>query len=305
VSGPQDRNDDYNISGAQFTQPAEDFKLATPTQLTKFRFCDVPPAPGLYIDVNDQLHVAIAGNSATDPAIVNVRILGTNGKITPLKFVVNGGAGRTFNVNRFQLVEGYLQSVTIVSNGAESSGKLIYAVAALVRAPFGAKEQYHTLCAGYVYLELGMSWPNAPAQRMGEGAGAIRSTTGTVPGAGVDITETVPAGARWRLISIRATLTTAVAVANRLVSIVLDDGANIYADSPSNFTQAASIVNTYNAFDSCPYQNVPFNLRTNQPLPSNVLMMPGHRIRTVTTGIQAADQWTAPQYLVQEWFEDS
>jgi hypothetical protein len=38
-------------------------------------------------------------------------------------------------------------------------------------------------------------------------------------------------------------------------------------------------------------------------LPSMMFLSAGHRIRTVTAAIQAADAYTAVQYLVREWLE--
>jgi hypothetical protein len=39
------------------------------------------------------------------------------------------------------------------------------------------------------------------------------------------------------------------------------------------------------------------------PVPFNIRLAAGARIKTVTAAIQAGDQYTAPQYLVREFLE--
>jgi hypothetical protein len=99
-----------------------------------------------------------------------------------------------------------------------------------------------------------------------------------------------------------ATLTTAVAAANRIPSLVLDDGANVLAEITAGVTIAASLAATITWADSANYNS---SLATNPlaPLPSQMLMRPAWRIRSVTAGIQAADQWSAIQLGVVEWIE--
>jgi hypothetical protein len=41
------------------------------------------------------------------------------------------------------------------------------------------------------------------------------------------------------------------------------------------------------------------------PIPPDIILSDGDRIRTQTTGIVAGDDWGAPQILVEEWIEDT
>lgn len=296
-------NDVKNVSGAQFPQPAEDFKVAGPQVFTKFDFEDAPPPMGQYIDVNDQLDVVAYSTNALN-VVFNLRILGVDGKINPLQFVFPiTTSSRTTLRTRFPLIEGYLLSLTASLNSVSGNGGWTYAQCNLARAPFGLNQEYSNLLSGYLYGNVALGWPTATPQRPTDGPGATFLIVGSVPAPGADINELVPTNTRWRLISLRATLTTAVAAANRTVSLTADNAGNVYAESPSNFTQVASIVNTYNWFDSAPYVNAPFNLRTLAPLPSQMFLAAGHRIRTVTGAIQAADQWSAPVYSVLDWLD--
>lgn len=131
--------------------------------------------------------------------------------------------------------------------------------------------------------------------------GRIRSITGTDPAAGAEISEVVPDRRRWRILAVRFSLTTDATAADRIVHLHLDDGTSIFADVCVTTAHAASITKVYNfsnygstqlAPTTCLYIPLP-------PLP----LMPGYRIKTITDNLQAGDDFTAPQLLVEEWID--
>jgi len=199
-------------------------------------------------------------------------------------------------------MEGFLLSLSLVAQNPTSTGSPAYAAAALVRPPNTGLAQYETLCAGYLNSVVGMSYPTHPPQRPTDGAGIIRSIAVTTPGAGADFTFTIPTLSRYRIISLSATLTTAVAVANRNVELVIDDGANVLAEIDSGFSQLASLVNDYTWMDSGPI-GAAFDNVVVLPLPANLILPAGFRISSETTAIQGADQWSAIRMLVSEWLD--
>jgi len=295
-------NDVKNMSGAQFPQPAEDFAVKSATTAFKFLREDVPPPFPCYVGVDDQLLLTFCFDNNGNSLICNVRILRDDGKIIPIVFIVPIPAARTVVTQRFQLVEGFLLSVSLLTPNPTATGSPAYASAALIRPPNTAAAQYETLCAGYVNSVIAISYPQTPPQRPTDGAGIIRSFAITPPAAGADFTFTVNTLTRLRIISISATLTTAVAVANRNVELVIDDGANVVAEIDSGFSQLASLVNDYTWMDSGPI-GAAFDNVVVLPLPANLILPAGFRISSETTGIQAADQWSAIRMLVSEWLD--
>jgi len=133
-----------------------------------------------------------------------------------------------------------------------------------------------------------------------EGPGTLRSITGTDPAAGAEISETVTANARWRLISFRASLVTDATVANRRMNLNIDDGTNTLLLTPPASDQAATLTYIYQASN---YGTVSNFLSTTMalPLPSDLILHGGYRIRSSTNSLQAGDNWGAPQYLVEEY----
>lgn len=158
------------------------------------------------------------------------------------------------------------------------------------------------LCAGYVTDAGSPNWPNGKIESSTEGPGLIRSITGTNPAAGVEISETVPPGAVWKPISLIATFVTSADVANRLPSIVLDDGTNIYFTQEVTGLQTASSTVLHEIAVGLERLAV---VSTNKQLgiPIGTKMAAGNRIRTLTANIVAADNWGVPQLLVEEWIQ--
>lgn len=94
-----------------------------------------------------------------------------------------------------------------------------------------------------------------------------------------------------QLVAVFAQLVTSAVVANRLPSLKIQDGAGrVAAQIPASSVQAASLTETYVWAVGMPFasgQNV--NL---VPLPGGVAVGNGWIISTVTTALQAADQWS-------------
>ena len=136
-----------------------------------------------------------------------------------------------------------------------------------------------------------------------DGPGVLRSITGTNPAADVEISETVPTNARWRVLAIQFSLVTDANAANREVALTLDDGTTVFARVPSGFTHVASTTIVYSSFHHAPRFTVAQDTTKNFPLP-RVDLQGSFRLATVTTARQATDNYGAPQLLVEEWIED-
>jgi hypothetical protein len=295
-----DINDKHNISGGLIAQPPETFQVRSATAQANYDVSDIPPPFPMYIGVDDSLQITTLSAAAGFTVQVNVRVLGVDGLIHPFQFDVVTVAARAAQTNRFQLMEGYILSLSAIVTGGNMESNPIWIAAGVTRSPFGVLNTYCQLIAGYGSINTSLTYPTSPVSRTTEGNGFYHSATQSAPAAGADITFTVPTAARFRLVSFVATLTAAVAVANRLVFLVIDDGANIVTTIPSGVTLVAATVNTYCFADSTPVTAV-FDAASMGPLPSNCLLPSGFRVRTVTANLQAADQWSAAFMLVGDF----
>lgn len=119
--------------------------------------------------------------------------------------------------------------------------------------------------------------------------------SGTNPAAGVEISETVPAGQVWGLIAFTFTLVTSATVANRRVRLTLDDGTNVFWRTSSLTDQAASTTIVHSA--STDVTPVATGGSTGLlALPKPAVLKPGYRIKTITALLDSGDDFGAPVY---------
>lgn len=256
-----------------------------------------------YVSVDDQLYVRVHNALAGVTLGIRARMLvADTGQIVPYTFNVTPASNRTSVKQLFPLTEGYLISIEVVPDvGTPRRGQCFVEVG-LVRGLQGT-EFVEILFADYVTSNAGDGYPGGLVRDSVEANGMLRSITGTDPGAGVEISETVPTGARWQLRGVRWQLVTSAAAANRRPHLVVDDGANIIFDFAGPDVQAASLTRNYNA-DPWGFQPATQDNELYLALPEQLMLFQGWRIRTVTTALDAGDNFGPPRLYVEEWMED-
>jgi hypothetical protein len=257
------------------------------------------PQRGVYVAADDMLQAQVYSNGATS-AILMYRLLLPDGTVLVSQDSISLNGARTQQFFSRQLAQGVLLSVTLIPAFNLPAQGLIYASIGLRRLAQGATSLHEVLCAGQVTQLFPLTWPDTALRYPTDGAGSLRSITGSVPAAGADISETVPSNTRWQLLALNASLVTAVAVAIRQATLLIDDGANVLYEAPEGPGQAASLTWEYH-FASQGFAPVNTLTDVSMHYDNSLVLGPGYRIKTDTAAIQAADQWSAPQYLVREW----
>lgn len=121
------------------------------------------------------------------------------------------------------------------------------------------------------------------------------------PAAGADWSASVPAGAAWELLHVKATLTTGAAVANRgPVVRVQDNSGNDFDAYPAAAVQAASLAAEFGweAGYGAAVTAILNVASMSEPPP---LAPQGGLVKVVTANLQAADQWSGILLTVREW----
>jgi len=253
-----------------------------------------------YVCDEDELRVGV--QTAQSSVVIGVSGLMVNANGERSKFTVTVAAASD-------------RSETVVQNNI-GAGWILHAEAWVISGTVGPRQAYVTahivsnsgtpavpmacLLRGYVHNNRSPSFPYDLYEAQTDGQGNIRSVTGSDPAAGAEVSDTVPAGARWRLIAAIFTLVASGAAANRRVHVTLDDGATVYLRSLSGTDITAGQTGIVSFWESG--QLVASNNSAQVAmLPSNLILVAGHRIKTVTTALDAGDNYGAPQYLVEEW----
>jgi hypothetical protein len=260
-------------------------------------------APAAYLcDDDDYLRISVL-SFGTQRVRVTGRVLDFNSCIKVLNHELAAPASRVTPATAIvKIGKGWLLNVTCVSLSAVTGLAQTIVTVDMVRGQNGGGGVTATLLQGPVSSLQRIAWPGSLLTSSLDVAGILRSITGTDPAAGVEISETVPSGARWRLRALAATLVTSATVANRTVSLRVDDGTTAYYGTDAPGTQPASNTVRYSAAEGVAAKTGTIS-EWNMAFPHTMVLGGGHRFRTVTNNLDAGDNWGAPQYLVEETLE--
>jgi len=259
------------------------------------------PAP-FFMSGEDSLELGILCGATGETLTCAGRFMTIDRQIRTFEMRVVPSAARVMTTVVESLGQGWLLNFTAWPTSGNPNYGEMWARVRVLRGRSGATSILGTLAYGYVTLQQGISFPGTTFRNPLEGPGRIRSITGTDPAAGVEISETVPTGARWRLIAFRALLVTDATVANRFPLLLIDDGVstNFASDPPE--AQVASGSWSW-VFGGGVTRLAGVSAVRAWAMANNLTLLAGSRIRTQTVGIVAGDNWGAPQLLVEEWLE--
>lgn len=260
-------------------------------------------ASAIYLGPDHALRIGSFNSAAGVELAVTGLLYGDDGRMQNFSFRHVPNTDRTLAATDFRVGCGWLLNCQVfASAGTPRRGQCFVRVQA-IQSQTMASLSLATILQGYVADTTARAWPGSPIEMGPDGPGVIRQITGTDPAAGVEISETVPSNARWRLLEFRASLVTDATVANRVVAVMLDNGTTVFHAVDGNYNHTASLNADYQLF-SYGALGVQQNGRVYLPMPTPLLMPGGARVRTSTVNIQAGDNWGAPQLLVEEWIED-
>lgn len=251
----------------------------------------------------DALRLRVFNSASGVTVALEGRMMTPDGCVRPFAHELTPATDRTESTVLCRLGEGFLLNVGLRASAGTPRVGQCFATVEVVRGSTGAVTTLGALISGYVTDTSRLPWPGSPARSSVEGPGVIRLVTGTDPAAGAEISETVPTNAKWRLVALRAALVTDATVANRTLSLLIDNGSSVFFHIGDGFTQTAGL-NVSHVFSvgAGAYGNS--NGAVQGWLPTDAFLMGGYRIRTSTSNLQAADDLSSPHMLVEEWIED-
>lgn len=258
--------------------------------------------PGLFFTGEDALLLTSWNSLAAVVLTVSGRFIHANGRIEVFAERHVPNTNRTAATAILPRGVGWLSDLTIVASGATPQRGQTFVRVDVIRGVATSSIVVATVMQGYVTATKRLGYPGSPIEDSLAGQGALRSITGTDPAANVEIQETVPTGARWRLRSLRAQLVTDGNAANREVSITVDDGTSVYYEAASGANQAASLTRQY-TFAPHGVRGAAATGTSLLVAIATLLLAAGHRVNTATFNRQVTDNWGAPQYEVEEWLE--
>jgi|SRR5581483_839479 len=163
-------------------------------------------------------------------------------------------------------------------------------------------EVVQQLISGYVYGQKAISWPYGQNNDLRPNGGRRYSYTGTNQAAGVELSETVPAGEVWSIIAIDAVLSTSATVANRRVHLEFFDpnGGTIHVFPLTDQTAGQTLQYFWHKVGY--FADELDNSEIIVPIPTEIIIGPGGVISSQTLNFQAGDNWFAPHLTIEKWF---
>lgn len=256
-----------------------------------------------FFDGADRLRLTTFGSVASVTLAIEGRMLDLEGHPRPFARPHTPASDRTAATELLDVGAGFLLNVAIRATAGTPRRGQVYAILEVVRGLGATVQPVGVLWQGYVTDTTPAGWPGVVSSGPTEGPGVIRSVTGSNPAAAAEIVETVPANARWRLLSFRAELVADANAANRTVTLSIDDGTTTLLSVTASAAQTAGLTRQYQAWANggAPrLDGTVFYL----PIAPCLELMGGFRLQTTTANIQVGDNWAAPQLLVEEWIED-
>ena len=156
------------------------------------------------------------------------------------------------------------------------------------------KTRLFNLANGHVSYQSPLSWPYQPINKEINELSKLSTVDSDSPAAGSEVLMTTDNNVLNRIRSVVVVLDTDATVANRRVHLQITDSADnvIYEHFPS-IDQAANTIYRY-VFTSTPHVADEFdNNCIVCAIPNNISLSTGMKIKTLTTNIQAGDQFTS------------
>jgi len=130
----------------------------------------------------------------------------------------------------------------------------------------------------------------------------VVALAGTNPAANAEVSETVPAGKGYELLSVTVSLVQAGAGASQPILVLKDSaGRVVFEGFGSSAAQAISTTCQYTWAPGLPLSGqvgATTNVHSTGPLPGGFVLLPGFTITTVTVGLSANTDYAAPVLYV-------
>jgi hypothetical protein len=260
--------------------------------------------PGaFYVRGEDHLRLVTRNGAAGVTLTIEGRFLSVDGEVQPFVFTQTPTTDRVASVFDTGLGHGWILNVIArVTAGTPGVGQTFVQLR-VIRGLGQATINLGTLAQGYVTETDDLAWPGAPIRVSVDGPGALREVAGANPAAGAEASISQTARTRWRPLAYTVTLVTDATAANREVQLQIALPSIAALVLPSGATQVASQTRAYTFIVNGVRGAGATSLNVIGAMP--LMTTPGSTIfETVTTNLQAGDNFGAPAIFVEEWVED-
>lgn len=261
-------------------------------------------APGPMVLAGDFLRLSATTLDATGALTLNGRLVDTTGVIRPFNLTMTFSGAGTQTAKTTPLMDGWIMGFTCyVSSGTITDGE-VQATIEVVQGSGTGATSVMCLASGEVtnVRKLGLgAWPHGQTSSSPMGLPVATTIASlTPPAANNDFSIDVPAGKIWHITSVMATYHTDNTVANRELTLILQNGISTGAYLPSGVNQTASLTWNYTWAVGCSRVAAAAATSYILPLPDWYLVNPA-QLMSIRTNGAAGDAFTEIVYAYQEF----
>ena len=233
---------------------------------------------------------------------VRARVLCDDGSLFYVDEQHTPNTDRSVKATYHQLRAGILLDLSVFPvTGTPRRGQT-YVVVCLADRLQPVPQRPTVIAKGYLTTGAGLIWPHGDYCDSVEGPGWMHAAPQNNPGAATDFTIYMTTGAKWALRAVMATLTTDATAQTRVATLIIDDGSYTLFQMPYATGQTATLAYKY-FWENLAYAVGLVGTNVYVPMPLPFPLLAGWRVKSSTTLLGAADQWSAIQYDVEEWIE--
>lgn len=258
-----------------------------------------------YLTGEDFLRLELYNSAASVTVKVSGRFLDLDGQVTPFEMTLASAGSGALETALTRLGEGWLLNATAyVSSGAPSSSNC-FASLTVRRGATGASMELGCLVQDFLTATRRAIYPWHTTAAGSGGSistlGTARLVTGTTPSAGSEISEAVPVGKTWRLLSVLLYLLPSGVAGTRNVALTIKtSGSVLVGYYLSELNQAASS-GRYHLLGPQSYNGNKDSGQYGYGSMPPLLLPAGALIGTQTYGLLGGDQFGAPLLNVEEF----
>lgn len=251
----------------------------------------------------DRLRLTVFNSVSGVRVAVHVRMHRRTAPTHATRYEFAPTSDRLASSQELEIGEGYLLNVScFASSGTPQSGQTFVKLQ-VIRGSAAAAVVLGTIVQGYVTANQDLAWPGSPLRSSIDGDGVLRYIVGTDQAAGVEVSETVPPGARWQLLTFQVDVTFSVVPGNRIPCLRLDALGVQYVRIPPAAAGGPGDSDNFYWLTGLGQVGVIAPGQVVTGLPTRYMLPSGHHIQTETVGLNAGDNFQAPRFTVLEWLE--
>lgn len=284
--------------------PASDseFKVYSSRPAVRFLSRGVQPPSQVYIDTSDVLQVGCATSQTNEVVTISYRVLRADGQLIKGQFQIFPLNNRAVVIKQEPLPEGFLLSVSCKAAVAITRGQTFVRIF-LTDPVLGAGFPSYMLMADYVTTAMAPAHPNGRVLAPSEGPGNVTSFIGTGPPLGTDWIVVIPLNTRWKVKQTTARFVTSAAPGNRLVGLQANTG--VFGTFHGGLTVPIPASSSPFIFSYPTSAYTPINpLDLVIPQTPDLVLGVNNTIGSITSGLQAGDQWMSIGIEIEEWLDN-